>query len=66
MTLSPDGQDLTVRGYLGSPFLGKNQYWKRLSDVCYAQLDPAVTTKFKLTPPKPGAPVPKGKPAAGC
>jgi uncharacterized protein (DUF2147 family) len=66
MTLSPDGQDLTVRGYLGSPFLGKNQYWKRLSDVCYAQLDPAVTTKFKLTPPKPGAPLAKGKPPAGC
>jgi uncharacterized protein (DUF2147 family) len=66
MKLSPDGQDLTVRGFLGVAFLGKDQYWKRLSDVCYAQLDPAVTTKFKLPPPKPGAPAPKGKPAAGC
>jgi uncharacterized protein (DUF2147 family) len=66
MRLSPDGQDLTVRGFLLLPGLGKNQNWKRLSDACYAQLDPAVTTKFKLTPPKPGAPAPKGKPAAGC
>jgi uncharacterized protein (DUF2147 family) len=66
MHLSPDGQDLTVRGFLGVDWLGKNQYWKRLSEACYAQLDPAVTTKFKLTPPKPGAPAPKGKPVAGC
>jgi hypothetical protein len=66
MKLSPDGQNLTVTGYLGVAWLGKDQYWKRLSDACYAQLDPAVTTKFKLTPPKPGAPAPKGKPPAGC
>jgi uncharacterized protein (DUF2147 family) len=68
MTLSPDGQDLTVLGYLGLPAFGMNQYWKRLADACYAQLDPAVMTKLKLTAPKPGAPGPKGaKPAtAGC
>jgi uncharacterized protein (DUF2147 family) len=69
MKLSPDGQDLTVRGFLGLAFLGKDQYWKRLSDACYAQLDPAVTTKFQMTippAPKPGAPAPKGKPAASC
>ena len=65
MKLSPDGQDLTVRGFLGVAFLGKDQYWKRLPDCSFAQLDPAVTTKFKLTP-KPGAPVAKGKPPAGC
>jgi hypothetical protein len=66
MKLSPEGQDLTVRGFLGLAFLGMDQYWKRLPDSCYAQLDPTVTAKFKLTPPKPGAPVPKGKPAASC
>jgi uncharacterized protein (DUF2147 family) len=68
MTLSPDGQDLIVRGYLGLPAFGMNQDWKRLPDACYAQLDPTVITKFKLTPAKPGAPGPKGtKPAAaGC
>jgi uncharacterized protein (DUF2147 family) len=66
MKLSPDGQNLTVRGYLLSPVFGMNQNWKRLPDACYAQLDPTVVTKFKLTAPKPGATVPKGKPAASC
>jgi uncharacterized protein (DUF2147 family) len=66
MKLGPDGQDLTVRGYLWDPMLGKDQYWKRLPDCSFAQLDPVVTAKFKLAP-KPGAPVAKGKPpAAGC
>jgi uncharacterized protein (DUF2147 family) len=66
MRLSSDGQDLTVRGFLGVAFLGKDQYWKRLSDACYAQLDPTVTTKFKLAPPKVGAAAPKGKGPAAC
>jgi uncharacterized protein (DUF2147 family) len=64
MRLSPDGQDLTVRGFLGVAFLGKDQYWKRLADACYAQLDPTIVTKFKMAPAKPGAPAPKGKPPA--
>jgi uncharacterized protein (DUF2147 family) len=63
MHLSADGQDLTVRGFLGFSLLGMNQYWKRLPDCAYGQLDPAMTTKFKLTPPKPGTPGPKGKSA---
>jgi uncharacterized protein (DUF2147 family) len=65
MSLSPDGQDLTMRGYFGVALFGKNQYWKRLPDCAYAQLDPTIVTKFKLTPPKPpGTPVAKGKPGA--
>jgi uncharacterized protein (DUF2147 family) len=65
MHLSPDGQDLTVRGYLLSPTFGKDQYWKRLPDCSFAQLDPVLATRIK-TLPKLGAPLPKGKPPAGC
>jgi uncharacterized protein (DUF2147 family) len=66
MHLSPDGQDLTVRGFLAVAFLGKDQYWKRLPDCSFAQLDPAILARFKIVP-KPGAPLPKGaKPPAGC
>jgi uncharacterized protein (DUF2147 family) len=67
MKLSPDGQDLIVRGHFG-PF-GQNQYWKRLPDCAYAQLDPSIITKFKLTVPKPAPATPaaaKGKQPAIC
>lgn len=69
MHLSPDGQDLTVRGFALISALGMNQYWKRLPDCAYAQLDPIVVTKFKLTVPKPAAPgaaAAKGKQPAVC
>jgi len=66
MHLSPDGQDLIVRGYLLSPTFGKDQNWKRLPDCSFAQLDPTILTRFKIVP-KPGAPLPKGaKAPAGC
>jgi len=66
MHLSPDGQDLTVRGFLGFAAFGMNQYWKRLPDCAYGQLDPAILAKFKLTPPKNGTPGSKGKPAGAA
>jgi uncharacterized protein (DUF2147 family) len=66
MILSPDGQDLTVRGYALIPVLGMNQYWKRLPNCAYAQLDPGMIAKFKMAVPRTAANAPKEKSAGGC
>jgi len=62
MRLSPDGQDLTVRGFLGIAFLGKDQYWKRLPDANCSQIDPAVGGRLSFVPPRPGCVLPKPRP----
>jgi hypothetical protein len=52
MKVSPDGQTLIVRGYIGFELLGQNQYWTRLPDSAYSMLDPSANPQYiqKVTP----------------
>jgi Uncharacterized protein conserved in bacteria (DUF2147) len=56
MTLSPDGQTLIIRGYLGISLLGRNEYWTRLPDSDYGMLDPSVKSMIDPSQLNPSAP----------
>jgi len=45
MKLSPDGQKLEVRGYLGISLFGRSQMWNRLPDNALAPQSPAASAR---------------------
>jgi uncharacterized protein (DUF2147 family) len=47
LKVTPDGQTLVVRGYLGIEMLGKNEYWTRLPDSAYSMIDPSLNPNAK-------------------
>ena len=69
MKVSPDGQTLFLRGYIGISLFGKTEEWSRVPDKEIATLDAAVLQQYlpqmapRAAPPKPTPANQKPKPA---
>ena len=68
MKVSPDGQTLFLRGYIGISLFGKTEEWSRVPDNQIPTLDPAVLAQYMpqalpKTAPKP-TPANQKKPPA--
>jgi uncharacterized protein (DUF2147 family) len=46
MTVSPDGQTLTLRGYVGISILGHDEVWNRLPDGAVHILDASILARY--------------------
>lgn len=59
LTLAPDNETLTVRGYLGLTLFGQSQTWKRLSESDSEYPKPSLRPEIRATPAKKDHSAPK-------